>query len=156
MTDAAATAPPPPKRSMLRRLLPVVAALLLGAGGFAASWFGVIELPGGTETDAPEDPADFAFVPIHGLTVTLGPRAQSAPLLFSAEIEVRPESLAAMMRMKPRFLDVLNSYLRALEPEEIAEPAALIRLRAQMLRRLQIVAGEGHVRDLLITEFVLH
>jgi flagellar FliL protein len=28
-------------------------------------------------------------------------------------------------------------------------------LRAQMLRRVQIVAGEGRIRDLLIMEFVL-
>ena len=33
---------------------------------------------------------------------------------------------------------------------------ALIRLRAQMLRRIQVVSGEGRVRDLLITEFVLN
>ncbi|MFL9503735.1 flagellar basal body-associated FliL family protein [Rhodopseudomonas palustris] len=38
---------------------------------------------------------------------------------------------------------------------EIEDPSAMARLRAQMLRRVQIVTGEGRVRDLLITEFVL-
>ena len=39
---------------------------------------------------------------------------------------------------------------------DIEDPAALARLRAQMLRRIQVVTGEGQVRDLLITEFVLN
>ena len=56
----------------------------------------------------------------------------------------------------PRVLDVLNSYLRAVEVSDLEDPSALVRLRAQMLRRVQIVTGEGRVRDLLVTEFVLN
>ena len=56
----------------------------------------------------------------------------------------------------PRVIDVLNSYLRALEIGDIADAAALVRLRAQMLRRIQIVTGAGRVNDLLIMEFVLN
>jgi hypothetical protein len=58
--------------------------------------------------------------------------------------------------LKPRILDVLNSYLRAIDTAAIEDPQAMARLRAQMLRRVQIVTGEGRVRDLLITEFVLN
>jgi flagellar FliL protein len=56
----------------------------------------------------------------------------------------------------PRILDVLNGYLRAVELAELEDPDALVRLRAQMLRRIQIVTGQGMVRDLLVTEFVLN
>jgi flagellar FliL protein len=56
----------------------------------------------------------------------------------------------------PRILDVLNSYLRAIDVASIEDPQAMARLRAQMLRRIQIVTGEGRVRDLLVTEFVLN
>jgi len=52
-------------------------------------------------------------------------------------------------------LDVLNTYLRAVELRDVENPAAMTRLRAQMLRRVNIVTGEGRVNDLLITEFVL-
>ena len=48
------------------------------------------------------------------------------------------------------------SYLRAIDTASIEDPHAMARLRAQMLRRIQIVVGEGRVRDLLITEFVLN
>jgi flagellar FliL protein len=51
---------------------------------------------------------------------------------------------------------VLNGYLRAVETSDLENPAALVRLKAQMLRRIQIVTGEGRVRDLLVSEFVLN
>ena len=54
------------------------------------------------------------------------------------------------MMLMPRIQDVLNSYLRAVEVRQLEDPSALLRLRAQMLRRVQIVTGEGRVRDLLI------
>ena len=38
----------------------------------------------------------------------------------------------------------------------IRHPEAEARLRAQMLRRIQVVTGEAQVRDLLVTEFVLN
>ena len=52
-------------------------------------------------------------------------------------------------------MDVLNSYLRAVAVSDLEDPSALVSLRAQMLRRIQLVTGEGRVRDLLIMEFVL-
>ena len=46
--------------------------------------------------------------------------------------------------------------VRAIDVAEIEDPGALVKMRAQMLRRVQIVSGEGRVRDLLVTEFVLN
>jgi flagellar FliL protein len=51
---------------------------------------------------------------------------------------------------------VLNGYLRAVDAADLEDPAALVRVRAQMLRRVQLVTGEGRVRDLLVTEFLLN
>jgi flagellar FliL protein len=56
----------------------------------------------------------------------------------------------------PRVVDVLNGFLRAVDVTDLEDPAALLRLRAQMLRRVQIVTGEGAVRDLLVMEFVVN
>lgn len=58
--------------------------------------------------------------------------------------------------IKPRVVDVLNSYLRAVDVATLEDPTAMLRIKAQMLRRIQIVTGEGRVRDLLISEFVLN
>jgi flagellar FliL protein len=69
---------------------------------------------------------------------------------------VVPTYRADVEHLMPRVVDVLNSYLRALELGDLTDSAALMRLRAQMLRRLQVVTGEGRINDLLIMEFVLN
>ena len=56
----------------------------------------------------------------------------------------------------PRVMDVINSYLRVLDRQELTDPRTLARLRAQLLRRIQIVTGDVLVRDLLVTEFVVN
>mgnify|MGYP003471658695 FL=1 len=58
--------------------------------------------------------------------------------------------------MLPRVTDVLNGYLRAVELAELEKPTALVKLRAHLIRRIQLVAGEGRVRDVLVTEFVIN
>ena len=64
--------------------------------------------------------------------------------------------MAEVSLLSPRVMDVLNSYLRVISITELSDPASLARLRAQMLRRIQIVTGEGRVRDLLVTQFVVN
>ncbi|OIQ80529.1 flagellar FliL protein [mine drainage metagenome] len=157
--DATLSEEPPKKRSKLPLLIGVVLMLILGGGGFYATYSGL--LFGAAKTDAKPvegapGPADIAFVPIQALVVSLGPESKSSHLRFSAQLEVDHAHQASVTALMPRVLDVLNSYLRAVEPADLENPSALVRLRAQMLRRIQIVTGEGQVRDLLITEFVLN
>ena len=61
-----------------------------------------------------------------------------------------------VITLLPRVVDILNGYLRAVEVSELENPSALVRLRSQILRRLQIVAGEGRIKDVLIMEFVVN
>ena len=68
---------------------------------------------------------------------------------------MNPGAEADVTKLTPRVMDVLNSYLRAVAVSDLEDPSALVSLRAQMLRRIQLVTGEGRVRDLLIMEFVL-
>ena len=53
-------------------------------------------------------------------------------------------------------LALLVAIERAVDLPEVEEPAALTRLRAQMLRGIQLVAGPDRVRDLLIMEFLFN
>lgn len=96
-----------------------------------------------------------AFVPIDTLIISLPGSNGRDHLRFTAQLEVDPALTGAVAAIKPRIVDVLNGYLRAVDLADLEDPAALMRLRAQMLRRVQIVAGEGLVKDLLIMEFVL-
>lgn len=164
MSDATATAPDgaddaPKKKSKMPLILGLVFALLGGGGGFMAVQMGLIGgETAGDEAHAP-DPLEplppVAFVPLEPLLISLPNRSGHQYLRFVAQIEVAPEHAADVEAIKPRIVDVLNGYLRAVEVADFDDPNALMRLRAQMLRRVQVVAGEGRVRDLLIMEFVL-
>lgn len=149
----------PKKRSKKPLLIGLVLALLLGGGGFYATYSGMIL--GGGEEQAAEDHAPgpltgVAFVPLETIVISLPPDSASKHLRFTAQLEVVDTAAADVTTLTPRILDVINSYLRAIDTTSIEDPHAMARLRAQMLRRIQVVTGEGRVRDLLITEFVLN
>ncbi len=145
-------------------LLGLGLAVVLGGGGFYAVSSGMIlggakEPPAVAATDASALPlpgTDVAFLPLEPIMITLGPNVAAEHLRFRAQLEVAPDMKAEVERLIPRIVDVLNAYLRAVDPAELADPGALGLLRAQMLRRIQIVTGDGPVRDLLISEFVLN
>jgi len=151
----------PEKRSKLPLMLGLVFAILGGGGGFMAVQMGMI---GGAsmeeeyvdeEYSAEELPA-LAFVPMETLVINLPESAAARHLLFTAQLEVDPMYADEVTSLLPRVVDVLNGYLRAVKLSEIEDPTALIKLRAQMLRRVQVVVGDGRVNDILIMEFVLN
>lgn len=149
----------PAKKSKMPMIIGLVLALVGGGGGFYATWSGMIlgaEETAKEDKDAPKDSYaefDVAYVEVAPLVVSL-PGA-SSHLKFRAHLEVTTEAKEKVEKLLPRVVDVMNSYLRALEPADLENPAALTRLRAQMLRRVQVVTGTGMVSDLLIMEFVL-
>ncbi len=153
----------PKKASKLPLILGVVLAMVLGGGGFFAVSSGMIFAPAHHEDKADHEAEvtteplpKIAFVPLDPLVINLGKGSTNRHLKFRAELEVEPSAEDEVTAMLPRVLDVLNGYLRAVSVAELEEPTALIRLRAQMLRRIRMVTGEGRVRDLLIMEFVLN
>jgi flagellar FliL protein len=150
----------PKKKSKLPLVIGLVLAIVLGAGGFYATWSGMVMGGKGdshAEMDTKASPLpDIAFVPVDPIIVSLGRSTRNQHLRFSSQLEVNKPNLNEVTMLLPRILDVLNGYLRAIDVSQLEDPAALVRIRAHMLRRIQIVTGEGRVRDLLITEFVLN
>lgn len=163
MTDTTEIdAPPESGSSKWLFVISLVLAIAGGGGGFYAVYSGLL-LGDKAETDmakpdvAPEEALpDIVYVPVDPIVVSLTDGGSSSHLRFRAQLEVPGEYGADVERILPRVVDVLNSYLRALNPADIEAPDALVRLRAQMLRRVQIVTGKGRVRDLLVMEFVLN
>ncbi len=149
----------PKKSSKLPMIIGLVLFLALGGGGFYAVYSGMILAPAmeakPKESAGQEAAPEIAFVPITPVTISLGKAADNHHLRFTAQLEVNKDSEVEVADLVPRILDVINGYLRAVEVAELEDPDALVRLRSQMLRRIQIVTGEGRVRDLLVTEFVL-
>ena len=140
-------------------IIGLLAAILAGGGGFYASYAGLILGPASEAVSHGESEIaalpEIAFIPLDPMVISLGEAANSKYLRFSAQLDVDPASVQAVTQVLPRIVDVLNAYLRAVSEDELGRPAALEHLRAQMLRRIQVVTEEGQVNDLLITEFVL-
>jgi flagellar FliL protein len=148
----------PKKKSKLPLILGLVLFVALGGGGFYAVFSGLIlgHAPEPVAGEHASDLPEIAFVPLERVTITLGEVSANSHLRFAAQLEVNLAYQSDVVMLTPRILDVINGYLRAVEVQELGDPNALVRLRSQMLRRIQIVTGEGRVRDLLVTEFVLN
>lgn len=165
-----------PKKKSKGLLFGVIGAVLLGGGTFFGVYSGMIPLPfgggespeehgeakaGGEKDDAAKDKEEpgapaYAFVPMEPLIISLGPDAKSRHLKVSLTIEVTAGSEEAVILVTPRINDVLNTFLRAVDEREFEIPRSMLRLRAQMLRRVQLVTPKNAVRDVLIQEFVLN
>ena len=133
MTATPDAAPETPKKgSKLPLLIGLVLAIAGGGGGFFAVSAGLLPFAK-AETAKTEDAAKYEDGELDSLPqfVALDPMVISLP--------------PGARRAHLRFADLAD----------LEAPTALMRLRAQMLRRVQIVAGEGKVKDLLIMEFVL-
>lgn len=153
----------PKKKSKVPLVLGLILAIAGGAGGFFAVKSGIIG--GATGEQGESDIAEAAplvaaeavtFVALEPLVISLPNGGGRTHLRFAAQLEVAPDAGLEVENLKPRIVDVLNSYLRAVKIAELENPTTLAKLRSQMLRRVQIVTGEGRVRDLLIMEFVLN
>ncbi|MDX8346406.1 flagellar basal body-associated FliL family protein [Cognatiyoonia sp. IB215446] len=163
MSTAADPAEEPTKKGSKLPLLIGLALAVIGAGsGFFAVQTGL--LGGATEAtekaveetkEVAEALPSVAFVAIDPLVISLPGNGVRHHLRFSAQLEVAPDHVADIEAIKPRIVDVLNGYLRAVDLDELEDPTALMRLRGQMLRRVRVVTGEKRVNDLLIMEFVL-
>lgn len=147
------------KKSKKPLILGLLLAFLLGGSGFYATYSGLI-FGTATEAHTAETSAnplpDIGFVPVDPLIISLGGINDNRHLRFSSQLEVVAAYSEDVSHLLPRISDVMNGYLRAIDVAELEDPTGLVRMRAQLLRRIQIVTGEGRVRDLLVTEFVLN
>ncbi len=146
----------PPARSRKPLIFGLFLTLLTAGAGFAAGVMGLVPGLGGRgESPAEQTPAT-AFVAVPPVVISIAGIEGVSHLRFAAEIEVDPAYRAEVEALAPRVLDVFNSYLRAVDPALFSERAALVKVRAQLLRRIQLILGPDRVRDLLVTEFVLN
>lgn len=173
-----------PKKKFKLILVASFAALLLGGGAFYAVTAGLIDglLPGGAghgdqatiqaddshsaygaHTDARSGQGDRAsasgpatFVMLEPLIISLGPESRSKHLKVTLAIDASPGRGPEIRNVMPRVVDILQGFLRAVDEREFEIPRSMDRLRAQMLRRVQLVTPTGSVQDLLIQEFVLN
>lgn len=139
-------------------ILTIVFALGLGGGGFYATFSGLL----GSDT-APEaamaeagGEADNApvFLELDPMMISVGDPGSVRQMRFRAYLQLG-ESGTGVAALQPRILDIFSTYLRAVSVDRLQDPTALLDLRAQLLRRVQLLAGDDAVSDLLIIDFVI-
>ncbi|MEM7642815.1 MAG: flagellar basal body-associated FliL family protein [Pseudomonadota bacterium] len=137
-----------------------VMALALGGGGFYATYAGLIaghdtanhDNQAAHETD-PMEHVD--FVELDPLRVSVGGEGSIRQLQFRAYLQLGSAGARPVEAAKPRIMDIFSTYLRALPVATLEDPTALLRIRSQLLRRVQLLAGPNAVEDLLIIDFVI-
>ena len=172
----------PTKKGKGGLVLLLAGVLALGGGGFFATWSGMADpILGATAGDPHGDAhggehasVDAAHGSSHGasdehdgavtgpayveldpLMVSVGGSGSIRQLRFRAYLQVAGGQDAAVAGLQPRILDIFATYLRAVPIDRLEDPTALLRLRAQLLRRVQLLAGPDTVEDLLIIDFVV-
>ena len=165
MTDATAEQAEVPEKSGKKgMIIGVILAVAGAAGGYFLTTSGLLPFAGKpTQKDGmeshKEQPAEalpkVGFVDLAPVIVSVK-TSDSRHLKFHAQLEVNAPYVSDVEQMKPRIMDLLNGYLRALEVSDLEDSLALMRIRGHLLRRIEIVVGEGRVRDVLIMEFVLN
>ena len=166
MSATAAAVEGPVKKKGKSKLLLIVAVVLIAAG--AGGWFsGLIPglLGGGHATEgeaahgeakAPEAAAHI-FMDLPDIVANLNAGGRRASFIkLKAKLELsKKEELAIVQNAMPRVLDLFQSYLREIRPEELRGTAGTYRLREELISRVSIAAAPARVLDVLFVELLV-
>ncbi len=152
---AAAEAQPRSRRKLI--LLGAVALLvLLGAGGGAYFFFGRKGEPVAEEAK-PQEVKASVYYNLPGFLVNMnsrGPKASFLKITVSLELN----DLADVQRIQavmPRVIDHMQAYMRELRTEDVKGAAALARVRAELVDRVNLAAQPTQVKDVLFLEVLV-
>jgi len=136
----------------LARLALTLAALLgVAAAGLGGYWQAV-----GTDgvralfADTPiAEPAQVT-IDLPELIVNLRPDTPSRFLKIGITVAVAPQNRAAVDQAMPHLVNAQQEFLRNLDQHDLQGSAGLLRLRAELRRRFNLILGRDTVADVLL------
>lgn len=159
-----------PKKGFVKKLLGnkklliiAVAALVLVIGGGAGAYFFLFS----SEEDSAQLAENKPHEPIVAPTVTFydipdivvniqAADGTPAYLKLGLSLELSyPEDKAGLQPLMPRVVDQFQSYLRELRLDDLRGSAGVLRLKEELLRRINVAAAPFHVRDVLLKEMIV-
>jgi flagellar protein FliL len=164
--NGAAEAAPPARRSRKKLVLLAVPVLLAAVG--AGLWFGGVlppllglGKPAPAEAPAPaEQPAapvkSPSYVELPDIVANLNAGKRPSFIKLKARVEVeKADDVPAVQAAMPRLLDLFQTYLREMRPEELRGSTGTWRLREELIARANVAAAPAHVVDVLFTEMLI-
>jgi flagellar FliL protein len=156
-----------PKKGLSKKLLLIAGGgaallvLLLGAG----AWFFLFRAPppkpeppkmaGGVRL--PLVPPQIVFFDMPDIVVNIQ-SAESTPVYLKLSVALELPSAAekpALQSLMPRIVDQFQSYLRELRVDDLHGSAGVMRVKEELLRRINIAASPYPVRDVLLKEMIV-
>lgn len=139
-------------------------AVLLGIGGglyfFVFSGHGAdktAEKVAGNAPQIPLVPPQVAFMDIPDIVVNIQTADGSAAYLklsVSLELQAASEKPGLTVLM-PRVVDQFQSYLRELRVDDLRGSAGVMRIKEELMRRVNVAAAPYGVRDVLLKEMIV-
>lgn len=135
-----------------------VLLLLLGGGG-AGAYF-MMKHGDKSETakeDVPLTPPKVAFSDMADILVNIqGNDGTPAYLKLGVSLELEDEEhKTAIAPLMPRITDQFQAYLRELRLDDLKGSAGVLRLKEELLRRVNVAAAPYKVRDVLLKEMII-
>ncbi len=157
---------PPPKKGGKKLLLLAIPVVLIAVG--AGLWFSGI-LPGLLGGKPKPTPAATAaalaakasaapvYLDVPEIITNLNvPGRRQSYMKLHAKLELGgPEDTAPVTAAMPRILDLFQTYVRDMRPEELRGSEGSYRLREELIGRATIAAAPAHVQDVLFIELII-
>ena len=105
-----------------------------------------------------DGPDGVVFFTLPDMVVNIqAPGGRPTFLKLKLTLEMKDASLAYHLQSEmPRMQDMFQSFLRELRPEDLAGSAGSFQLRAEILRRVNLIAAPGKVDAVLIEEMLVN
>ena len=149
----------PGKRKIILLAIPVVVIAILAGLWFTGILPGLLGLSHAPGEHAREEGASHApvFVELPEMVANLNaPGRRPSFVKLKARVELaRPEDQAPFAAAQPRVIDLFQTYLREMRPEELRGSAGTYRLREELITRANIAVAPAHVVDVLFGELLI-
>jgi len=161
-----------PKQGFVKKVLGNKKLLMIAGGGLlvlliasgAGLYFFVFSGSDASSQDkaaaaqqAPITPPQVAFYDMPDLIVNIQ-SADGTPAYLKLSVVLELSSAdqkAGMDALKPRIVDQFQGYLRELRVDDIKGSAGIMRLKEELLRRINVAAVPYRVRDVLLKEMIV-
>src|SRR5580698_985864 len=144
-------------------LMVIAAALVLVIGGGAGSYFFLFrsapaqQMTADAAPQIPAVPPQVSFFDVPDILVNVQ-SADGSPaylkLSLSLELDADAEKPGIQVLM-PRLVDQFQSYLRELRLDDLKGSAGVLRIKEELLRRVNAAAAPYKVRDVLLKEMII-